>query len=695
MGSVTSKPQEIANFAQIFTQPVSELPGVGSKRVEALERLGIRTVGDLLYHLPRDYQDRRALSDAASLCEGDDATLFAEVREIRLQRLRGRKKLVVATLADETGTVGATWFGQAHLVRLLQPGSRGYFTGRVGRYKGLNLQNPAYELVSGEDGPSIHADRIVPIYPAAEGVSQRMLRQWAADALDRLPRDMPDPLPEDVRQRLGLPDLAAALRTAHFPTEQSRAKEARDRLAFEELFGLQLGVLQQRILRHEGEQGVQHVTDGPRLEALRDSLPYALTHAQARAVSEILGDMASPHPMARLLQGDVGCGKTAVALHAVAAAVDGGYQAAVMAPTEVLAGQHFLNMHEALTPLGIEVALLTGSTRDSAITRQELASGAIPVVVGTHALVQDTTAFHSLGLVIVDEQHRFGIVHRSALEDKGAAPDLLHMTATPIPRTLTLTLYGSMDLTIIDEMPPGRRPVKTRRLPPDKEPGLMDYIVRQAEAGFQTYYVCPLIEESEKSELTSVTQRYEELAHGPLASVRTALLHGRMPPAEKEEVIRRFRKGEVDVLFSTTVIEVGVDVPAATTMVIEDAAGFGLTQLHQLRGRIGRGAEQAYCFLLGQASTEEGKKRLEVLRQTESGFDIAEADLSLRGPGELQGLRQAGLDELRVVSLLGDQRWLELARREAQDILSRDPRLEAPEHALLAERAKRYQDLAL
>jgi len=393
--------------------------------------------------------------------------------------------------------------------------------------------------------------------------------------------------------------------------------------------------------------------------------------------------------MFRLLQGDVGCGKTIVALHAVAAAADGGYQTALMAPTEVLAEQHFLSLCDSLEPLGMRVELLTGTTRAAAAVRSQIAAGHAHVVVGTQALIQEKTAFHNLGLAIIDEQHRFGVLQRSVLSDKGLNPDVLQMTATPIPRTLAITVYGGMDVTVIDELPPGRLPVKTSRVPENKINDLYAYLVDQVRQGAQAYIICPLVEESDKRDLTAVTSHFEELSAGPLVSLRTALIHGRMPTSDKDAAMGRFKRGEVDVLFSTTVIEVGVDVPNATIIVIENAAQFGLTQLHQLRGRVGRSTRQSHCFLLGKPQTQDGRRRLEALCTMTSGFDIAEEDLQLRGPGEFYGVRQAGLTDLRVADLIRDVRLLDQARRDAQDILHIDPHMEHPEHAALAGAARR------
>ncbi|MCX5769128.1 MAG: ATP-dependent DNA helicase RecG [Candidatus Hydrogenedentes bacterium] len=672
--------------------PVETLSGIGPKRAVLLANLGITTVRDLLFHLPRDYQDRRRVTPIAEAREGETVTVEAEVVRARQVRLRGRMSLAVVTLRDSSGEMQATWFGRGFLAKAFVPGARGLFTGPVGKYKGPALKNPDYEMLSGDDEEDrLHTGRVVPIYRLTEKVTQRMLRRWAWNALNACAPELDEPLPERLRAKYKFPQVGQAIRTAHFPDEIDLAQKARARFAYEELLEIQLGVLGERAQRLHEEKGIRHMTNGPLLAAFRASLPYKLTSAQAHAVDDILSDLESPRPMLRLVQGDVGSGKTVVALHAIAAAADGAHQTAVMAPTEVLAEQHFLVLRGMLEPLGLWVELLTGSMRGAAAARRRILRGEAHVVVGTHALIQEKVEFKRLGLVIIDEQHRFGVYQRSELAAKGTNPDVLHMTATPIPRTLAITVYGGMDVTVIDEMPPGRLPVKTRRIPADKIPDLYNYIVERAHEHLQTYYVCPLVEESDKRELAAVTTHFHELSAGPFSGIRTALMHGRLDPDEKDRIMREFKQGLVDVLFSTTVIEVGVDVPNATTMVIEDAAQFGLTQLHQLRGRVGRGNVQSYCFLLGMPKTEDGARRLDIMCKTSSGFEIAEEDLKLRGPGEFYGVRQAGLSDLRAADLIRDVRLLDHARRDAQDILKRDPALAQPQHALLAQRAARFR----
>jgi ATP-dependent DNA helicase RecG len=662
---------------------VLDLPAIGPTRAQQLAQLGIRRVRDLLFHFPRDYQDRSRLTPIAEAVQGEEVTLEGEVVSARNIRLRGRMSMAVVKLRDGTGEITATFFGRGFMANTtFRPGARGIFTGQVSEYKGPALKNPEYEMLAADgEEDTLNTGRITPVYRLTEKVSQRMLRRWIWNALESHADDLEETLPVTLRKEYGFPDIRGAIRAAHFPESLEAARTARERFAYEELLGLQIGILRERALRLHTEEGNRHLVNGPFLTALRAALPFELTGAQQRAVTDLLEDMASPRPMVRLLQGDVGCGKTIVALHAIAAAADGGFQTAMMAPTEILAEQHAIQLRALLEPLGISVELLTGSLRASASIRSRIAAGEAMVVAGTQTLIQEKTIFDNLGLVVIDEQHRFGVTQRQRLSEKGVFPDILHMSATPIPRTLAITVYGGMDISVIDELPPGRRPVKTRKITPAKIPGMYEFIRKQAAKGFQTYIICPLVDESElRDDLTPVIRHFEALSAGPLSGLRCELLHGRLDAREKEDALTRFRAGKIDVLFSTTVIEVGIDVPAATTMVIEDAGQFGLTQLHQLRGRVGRGAEQAWCFLAGKARTEDGKRRLKILCENTSGFDIAEEDLKLRGPGEFYGARQAGLSDLRVADLIRDVRLLDQARRDARAVVDEDPRLEKPEH---------------
>lgn len=679
-----------------LSSSVRALPGIGEKRAAQLAVLNIQTVKDLLLHLPRDYRDRSRIQTIAEVAPGDLVTVEAEVSRARSAWIGGGKTMAVLEIRDATGSMKVTFFNRGYLAKgTLKPGVRCLFTGRVGEYKGLTLQNPEFEpVVEEEGGDRLHTGRIVPLYPLTEGVTQRLLRQFMAVALDLAGPDLPETLPADLLARHGLPHAAGAIREVHFPADMESAEAARRRFVYEELLAMQAAILLRRKAAVDSVRGIRHKTDGPLLKGFRGGLPFTLTSGQQQAVDDILRDMAAPRPMFRLLQGDVGCGKTLVALHAVAAAADTGSQTAFMAPTEILAEQHYATLHALLKPLGVRVALLTGSTPKAAGLRKEVAGGEVQVVIGTHALFQKETRFARLGLVIIDEQHRFGVRQREELAGKGGRPDVLHTTATPIPRTLAITLYGGMDISVIPDLPPGRLPVKTSFVPDNKKEDLYRYLRDQAAGGYQSYIVCPLVEESEYfAELTPLIDHFIALSGGPLAGLRCELLHGRLDAGEKEGIMARFKARDIDVLFSTTVIEVGVDSPAATTMVIEDAARFGLTQLHQLRGRVGRGSVQSHCFLLGKATTPEGKQRIDLLRACTNGFEIAEADLELRGPGEYCGSRQAGLPDFRTADLLRDSRLLDLARRDAADLLARDPELAMAEHAALAESVKSLEGM--
>ena len=668
--------------------PVNLLPAVGPKRVALLGQLGIATVGDLLHHFPRTYLDRSAITPMAEVQPGDTVTVEGAALRAKHVRLRGRMSLCEAVLEDGSGQLKATFFGRGYMAAQFTPGSRWILSGTAGNRNGPVLENPEYEKIDDEDGDRIHTGRVVPVYPLADGLSQRQLRGWVRQALDLVtawPEILPRALAKKTRGLAG----REAIELLHFPPSMAAVESARERLAYEELLALQLAVLSERSTRAK-EAGVSHRMNGPMLKTLHTLLPFPLTHGQEGAIAAALVDMSRLMPMMRLVQGDVGCGKTVVALHCVAAACDGGFQSAFMAPTELLAEQLYLNLESWLAPLGVRMALLTASVKAKKALRDALHAGELDVVVGTHALIQEATRFHNLGLVIVDEQHRFGVAQRQRLATKGRYPDILQMTATPIPRSLAIAVYGGMDISTIPDLPPGRQPIATSRIPASKVPGMYDFIRAAAATGQQTFYVCPLIEESETKRAAAVTTHYEMLSQGPLEDLRTALLHGRVPRDEREEIMRAFRDGAIDVLFATSVIEVGIDVPRATIMAIEDAGQFGLSQLHQLRGRVGRGTVASYCFLLGTPKTKDGRERLRILTETSSGFDLSEADLRLRGPGEVYGFRQSGLGELRVADIVRDAGLLEQAKRDAAGILAKDPELKRPAHAALRLRAARF-----
>ncbi len=667
--------------------PVQYLRGVGPARAALLGRMGIETVRDLLLHLPRRHEDRRNPTPLSQLREGVEQAAIVRIERVRLIRTRRGAPMVRAGVADATGVAHVTWFNQPYLAHALSRGQQVSLYGRVERVgRGLQFVAPEVELLE-PDGEPWHIGRLVPIYPATEGLPQRTLRVIIRDALEDHAGALPDVLPGGLRRRYRLPAIREALWAAHFPDHETDQAAARRRLAFEELLILQLGILQQRRDLHATPRGATYRPPTGLLARFLASLPYALTDAQRRAIEDIMRDMRRPVPMNRLLHGDVGSGKTAVAAAALVACVEGGYQGALMAPTEILAEQHALTLQRLLGPLAVDVRLLVGGAEAAAreASLDAVRHGSAGVVVGTHALLEDRVVFERLGLVVVDEQHRFGVMQRARLRRKGRAPDVLVMTATPIPRTLTLTIYGDLDVSVLDEMPPGRRPPSTLVRSPGARAKIYAWVRDQVRMGRQAFVVCPLIEESDALQARSAVDLAGELAAGPLEGVRVEVLHGRLPAVQKAERMEAFRAGRIDVLVATTVIEVGIDIPNASLMVVEDADRYGLAQLHQLRGRIGRGAARSHCILIADPTTPEGRRRLEVMATTADGFRIAQEDLTLRGPGEILGVRQHGLAGLRVADLVSDLPLLEEARAAAEAVLQDDPALTAPELALLGE----------
>ncbi|OGK99832.1 MAG: ATP-dependent DNA helicase RecG, partial [Candidatus Rokubacteria bacterium RIFCSPHIGHO2_12_FULL_73_22] len=607
---------------------------------------------------------------------------------------RARQPFTVM-LRDESGHATASWFGWRYLARALKRGQRLVLHGKVARYRGaIVLQQPDWEIVESGEDERLHTGRLVPVYSLTEGLGQRALRALMWRIVDQFAGQVAEVLPDAARARRRLVGLAQALADGHFPGTEEALAAARRRLAFDDFLLLQLGlaILRARTTR---ARGLSLDPRGDLVGRLRARLPYRLTAAQERVWEEIRRDMAAPHPMHRLLQGDVGSGKTVVAALAVLTAVEAGYQAAVMAPTEILAEQHVVTFRDLIEPLGVRVSLLTSALkpRERAAARAALAAGEVGCAVGTHALVQEGVAFRRLGLAVVDEQHRFGVEQRARLRGKGEHPDLLVMTATPIPRTLALTLYGDLDVSVIDELPPGRRPVVTAARTEARRRAIYRFIGEQVAAGRQAYVVCPLVEESEALDLKAATDMARRLAGEVFPHLTVGLLHGRLGVEDKDAIMRRFKAGEIHVLVSTTVIEVGIDVPNASVMLVEHAERFGLSQLHQLRGRVGRGPWKSYCILLTAGRlTEDARRRIEGMVATHDGFRIAEVDLALRGPGEFFGTRQSGLPEFRVADLLRDAALLEEARREALAIVGKDPELRDPGHrALRAELLARWR----
>ncbi|MBL3592902.1 MAG: ATP-dependent DNA helicase RecG [Synergistaceae bacterium] len=652
------------------------LRGVGPARARLLERLSVRTVRDLLYLFPRRYEDRRTLTALDQLKPGTTASVVARVVTVeRRSTRRPGLTLIRALITDGRGYGYALWFNRRGLENLLPPGTEASFYGTIETHGGkLQITNPEVEVL--QEGESDSLGRIIPVYPLTEGLSPLWLRRLIGTLLPQVLPSLEDTLPETIRDRLSLLPLPEAVEGLHYPRDGEHWRSCRRRIAFQELFVLQLGLALRRHQARKGNVAFPLVPKGPLSRALIESLPFPLTDAQRRVIDEIGADLVLTEPMNRLLQGDVGSGKTVVAALALVAAVDGGCQAAFMVPTEVLALQHHRRLSELLEPLGLEVVLIRGAM--TARERQEnllsLREGRGVIAVGTHALIEDPVLFRRLGLVVIDEQHRFGVLQRGALAAKGRAPHVLVMTATPIPRTLTVSIYGDLAVSVLDELPPGRRPVVTRRVPSRRRRDLLNFIGGEMGRGRQVYWVCPLVEESETLDVASSQGRHDELT-AVFPDRRVGLLHGQMASRDKEAVLLAFQRGEIDLLVSTTVIEVGVDVANATVMVIEDAHRFGLSQLHQLRGRVGRGGEESYCLLLSEGASAEGRKRLDALCSTQDGFRIAEIDLRLRGPGEVCGIRQHGLTDFRVADLLRDGKILGEARREAQALVASDPSL--------------------
>ena len=675
---------------------VQYVKGVGEKLAQVLSKLNIYTLGDLLFHLPRRYEDRRHFRKIAHARVGEAVTVSGKLVTVDNVKVRNLT-LTKAYLDDGSGVLELVWYNQPYmkenLNKLRNSQIVAYGVIKESPY-GLQMETPEWEdLPDGADPDSLlSVNRIVPIYPLTEGIRQKRMRQIIWNAVQHA-HLAPEILPRSVRERVGLMPLPQALQQIHFPDSEQVIEPARQRLVFEEFFLLQLGVGLQR-QRTRQERGIAMRIDADRLnEMLYRIVPFELTNAQKRVIGEIWSDMAQPHPMNRLLQGDVGSGKTIVAAAAILAAVDNQYQAAIMAPTEILAEQHYINLHRLFQPLGISVELLVGrlSNKQRQQARERIATGRGMVAVGTHALIQEGVSFARLGLAIVDEQHRFGVLQRAALRDKGIMPHVLVMTATPIPRTLTLTLYGELDVSVIDELPPGRKPVRTHWKAPEERLKVYAGVRKLVEEGRQAYVICPLIDESDKLQVRAAEEMAEHLQKDVFPDLRVGLLHGRMKPAEKEAVMDAFRAGEMDILVSTTVIEVGVDVPNAAAIVIEDADRFGLAQLHQLRGRVGRSEHQSYCVLIANPKSEEGQRRMDIMTRTNNGFLIAEEDLRIRGPGEIYGTRQSGMPSFRVADLVKDMRLLEVARQEAFHLLEHDPDLSRPEHAALREAVERFR----
>ncbi len=677
--------------------PVNYLKGVGPARAEMLRRLGIVTARDLLYHIPHRYEDASTINPIASLEPGMDGTIIGKVISKGIIPTRKGLRIFQAVLQDDSGMIEASWPGQPFLDRTIEKGDMMLLTGTVRFFHGRQLQ-PREFIQLGKEEDDVKGGKVLAVYPATEGLSFRIIRGIIDSHLDALLPLMNEYLPTDMLKSAGLPSLRDAIRMVHRPATIDEGTRGRARLAFEELLFVHILHRRANAVKRERRSGIAFENRRQLTSALKKALPFTLTNAQSVALREIVHDMTSDRKMHRLLQGDVGSGKTVVALFAALLAMENGYQAAIMAPTELLAEQHARTFTKLLGPIGIEPVLVTGSlgARERKAAAEKLGGTEPLLAVGTHALVQQSAVFGRLGFVTIDEQHRFGVEQRAAISAKGDSPDVLLMSATPIPRSLALTVYGDLDVSTLDERPAGRQPVTTVMRPESARERILEFVTRETEKGRQAYVVYPVIEESEKTDLKAATTMYEQLSAGPFAGRVVALIHGRVPADERETIMRAFRDGKIDVLVATTVIEVGIDVANATVMLVEHPERFGLSQLHQLRGRVGRGAEASYCILLGDVG-EEAYQRLKIFVDTDDGFEIARADLRLRGMGNLFGQEQSGEATFKIADPVRDEDLNARAAVAAEALLAVDPDLSTKPNAgvrkVLSARYARAMDL--
>lgn len=699
---------ETAKIVRAVTldQPLAHLTAVGTKKGQDLERLGLKTVKDILFYYPRDHIDYSRQVYISNLEAGETVTLVGTVKRCNCFTSPKNPKLTIfeIVISDRTGQLKLNRFyagsrytnrgWQERQKRFYPPGSTIAASGLVKKSKyGVTLDNPEIEILdsSGSQIESIKIGRVLPVYPLTEGIAADLIRKAVVEALTAI-NQIKDPLPINLKKLYGLMDLKQAIANIHYPENSDLLAHARRRLVFDEFFFLQLGFLQRRHKQQKTQTSASFNPRGQVIEHFNEILPFSLTNAQKRVIQDILQDLSTSTPMNRLVQGDVGSGKTIVAVYAILAAIQSGYQAALMAPTEVLAEQHYRKLVTWFNLLHLPVELLTGSTK-TAKRREihsQLENGELPLLVGTHALIQDPVNFRKLGLVVIDEQHRFGVQQRARLLSKGESPHVLSMTATPIPRTLALTLHGDLDVSQIDELPPGRQPIHTTALTGQQRTQAYELIRREIAQGRQAYIIFPMIEESEKLDLRAAVEEHQRLSEVIFPDFQVGLLHGRMNSAEKEAALNDFRDNQTQIIVSTTVIEVGVDVPNATVMLIENAERFGLSQLHQLRGRVGRGSHQSYCLLMSSSKTTDARQRLSVLEQSQDGFFISEMDMRFRGPGEVLGTRQSGLPDFALASLVEDQEVLTIARDAAEKIMLSDPTLKYSP-SLKRELDERYQ----
>lgn len=668
-----------------LSDSISTIKGVGEQTKKKFYRLNIYTIFDLITHYPREYDDRRQIKKIHEIKLGEDNTVIATVAAPP-QIMKKRNLIIVRVrFKDATGSIFAVFYGQAYMKNAFHLGEVYVLSGKVVlKYGMIQMESPELEKVATTSDKETAA-KIVPIYPTTYKMSQKILRNFIQDTLQKVETKLIENIPKSIRNQYELADRKFAIQNIHFPQSNSDFFKARKRIVFEELFMLQTGLMMIKQGIHENQNGILF-KDSPFIKEFIQSFPFELTNAQKRVFEEVKTDMLDSKVMNRLVQGDVGSGKTIIAILALVLAVKNGYQAAFMAPTEVLSMQHYESLISLLEPFGISVGVLVGSLtkkqKEEALSK--IKTHEVDIVVGTHALIQDKVEFESLGLVITDEQHRFGVRQRVTLSKKGHNPDVLVMTATPIPRTLALILYGDLDISIVDELPPGRQLIKTYAVNTSYRHRIYNFIKKQIDQGRQAYIICPMVEESEENdELQAVTTYTEKLKNEDFKDLKIAYLHGKMKPREKQNIMDDFVKNKIKILISTTVIEVGVNVPNSTVMLIENAERFGLAQLHQLRGRVGRGLHQSYCVLMSDSKNKVTKERLQVMEQTNDGFVISETDLNLRGPGEFFGTRQHGLPDMKIANLYKDIELLKLAQTASKDILSNDPKLEKKEHIYL------------
>ncbi len=657
-------------------EKVQYLKGVGPRRAKQISRLGITTVYDLLYYLPRRYEDRREISRIKEVKPDGIYTVKGRIKRCGVWKSKSGMLIFEMVVNDGTGDIHGVWYNQPYLKKYFKGAQDIILYGKAERFRNLQMTHPDYEVLKKEEDSleTVHMGRIVPIYPLTQDVTQRFLRSLVYRAVEDSVNAIKEILPTAVRARNKLTDIKFAVRNIHFPHNFENLKMAHRRLVFEEFFILEtaLALIKNKIKK--GSAGIRHKVEKGLFQSFKDMLPFKLTKGQIGAMKSIEGDMKSPNPMNRLLEGEVGSGKTVVAMYALLLTIKNGFQGAVMVPTETLAQQHYLTMSEFFIPLGINVRLLIGSTGNETKEEigRELKDGKADIIIGTHSLIQEGVSFDKVGLIIIDEQHKFGVSQRALFRKKGIKADVLIMTATPIPRTLALTVYGDLDISAIREIPEGRPPVSTYWVEEERKEKVYKFIKEEILKGRQAYIVCPRIEEKGSGDLKSARATYEYLKRDTFPEFKLALMHGRMKGSEKDRLMRDFKKNKINILVSTTVIEVGIDVPNATVMVIENADRFGLAQLHQLRGRIGRGEYKSYCILLSDPKGDNARRRLEAFEQLQDGFELAEEDLSIRGPGQLLGTRQHGLPEIRFRDIVADKGILELARREAFELVERD-----------------------